>query len=143
MGCILYPILKDGMYSGPEIHGFSPVGSQYGNFCSVPRYFSRNLQKPETRPIFAMAKMSPRESRFLVNSSNLCAHGSDVVSDLEPVQYRLRAGFGLVIGCTSVPRSEVEWCSSNHINISSECHHTFPGIRELLRQMGSGLVVTK
>jgi len=27
------------MYSGPEIHGFSPVGSQYGNFCPVPRFF--------------------------------------------------------------------------------------------------------
>ena len=59
------PNLKVRMYSGPEIHGFSPVGSQYGNFCSVPRYFPRNLQKPETRPIFAMAKMSPRESHFL------------------------------------------------------------------------------
>ena len=34
-------------------------------------------------------------------------------------------------------------CASNHIHISSECHHTFPEIRELLRQMGSGLVVTK
>ena len=52
-------------------------------------------------------------------------------------------GFGLVIGFTSVPRSEVECCASNHIHVSSECHHTFPEIRELLRQMGSGLVVTK
>ena len=58
--------LKVRMYSGPEIHGFSPVGSQYGNFCSVPRYFPRNLQKPETRPIFAMAKMSPRGVPLLV-----------------------------------------------------------------------------
>ena len=57
--------LKGGMYSSPEIHGFSPVGSQYGIFGPVPRYFPRNLQKPETRPIFAMAKMSPRESHFL------------------------------------------------------------------------------
>ena len=59
------PNLKVGMSSGPEIHGFSPVGSQYGIFGPVPRYFPRNLQKPETRPIFAMAKMSPRESHFL------------------------------------------------------------------------------
>ena len=59
------PNLNVRMYSGPEIHGFSPVGSQYGNFCSVPRFFPRNLQKPETRPIFAIAKMSPRESHFL------------------------------------------------------------------------------
>ena len=59
-------LVKVRMSSGPEIRGFSPVGSQYGNFCSVPRYFPRNLQKPETRPIFAMAKMSPRESHFLV-----------------------------------------------------------------------------
>ena len=29
------------MSSGPDIHGFSPVGSQYGNFCSVPRFFPR------------------------------------------------------------------------------------------------------
>ena len=58
-------------------------------------------------------------------------------------RYRLGAGFGLVIGCTSVPRSEVECCASNHSNISSKCYHTFPGIRELLWQMGSGLVVTK
>ena len=57
--------LKVGMSSGTEIHGFSPVGSQYGIFGPVPRYFPRNLQKPETRPIFAMAKMSPRESHFL------------------------------------------------------------------------------
>ena len=49
------------MSSGTEIHGFSPVGSQYGIFGPVPRYFPRNLQKPEKRPIFAMAKMSPRE----------------------------------------------------------------------------------
>ena len=26
-----------------------------GNFCPVPRYSPGNLQKPETRPIFAMA----------------------------------------------------------------------------------------
>ena len=57
--------IKVEMYSGPEIHGFSPVGFQYGNFCPVPRYFPKNLQKPETRPIFAMAKMSPRESNTL------------------------------------------------------------------------------
>ena len=31
------------MYSGPEIHGFLPVGSQYGNFCSVARFFPRNI----------------------------------------------------------------------------------------------------
>ena len=60
------PNLKVGMYSGPEIRGFSPVGSQYGIFCPVPRYFPRNLQKPETRPIFAMAKMSPRGVPLLV-----------------------------------------------------------------------------
>ena len=60
-----------------------------------------------------------------------------------PSRYRLRPGFGLVIGFTSVPRSEVECCASNHIHVSSECHHTFPEIWELLRQMGSGLVVTK
>ena len=59
------PYLKVGMSSGTEIHGFSPVGSQYGIFGPVPRYFPRNLQKPETRPNFAMAKMSPRESHFL------------------------------------------------------------------------------
>ena len=50
---------------------------------------------------------------------------------------------GLVIGFTSVPRSEVECCANNQIHVSSECHYSFPEIRELLRQMGSGLVVTK
>ena len=35
-------------------------------FGPVPRYFPRNLQKPETRPIFAMAKMSPRGVALLV-----------------------------------------------------------------------------
>ena len=54
------PYLKVPMHPGDLIHGVSPVGSQYGNFCPVPRFFPRNLQKPETRPIFAMAKMSPR-----------------------------------------------------------------------------------
>ena len=44
---------------------FRAVGSQYGNFCPVPRYFPGNLQNPKTRPIFAMAKMSPRESQVL------------------------------------------------------------------------------
>ena len=34
-----------------------PVGSQYGNFCPVPGDFPGNLKQPETRPIFAMAKM--------------------------------------------------------------------------------------
>ena len=58
-------------------------------------------------------------------------------------RYRFGPGFGLVIGFTSVRRSEVECCTSDHIHVSSECHHTFPKIRELLRQMGSGLVVTK
>ena len=67
------PYLKVRMYSGPEIHGLSPVGYQYGNFCSVPRYFPRNLQKPETRPIFAMARMSPRESHFFVVDVVRCA----------------------------------------------------------------------
>ena len=57
--------LKVGMYSGPEIHGVSPVRSQYGFFGPVPRYFPGNLQKPETRPIFAITKMSARESHFL------------------------------------------------------------------------------
>ena len=52
-------------------------------------------------------------------------------------------GFGLVIGSTSVSRLEVECCTSNHIHVSSQCPNTFPEIRELLRQMGSGLVVTK
>ena len=67
--CAAQPInptgVKVGMYSGPEIHEVSPVGSQYGIFCPVPGYFPGNLQKPETRLIFAMAKMSPRESHFL------------------------------------------------------------------------------
>ena len=31
----------------------------------------------------------------------------------------------------------------HHIHVSSQCPNTFPEIRELLRQMGSGLVVTK
>ena len=57
-------LVKVEMYSGPEIHGFSSVGSQYSN-CPVPRYFPGNLQKPETRLIFAMAKMSPLESQRL------------------------------------------------------------------------------
>ena len=35
-------------------------------------------------------------------------------------RYRLGPGFGLVIGYTSVPRSEVECCASNHIHVSSE-----------------------
>jgi hypothetical protein len=52
-------------------------------------------------------------------------------------RYRLGPGFGLVIDNASVPRSEVECCASNHIHVSYECHNT------LLRQMGSGLVVTK
>ena len=39
------PWPKGGMYSSPEIHGFSPVGSQYGNFCPVHRDFPRNLKK--------------------------------------------------------------------------------------------------
>ena len=30
---------------GDLIHGFSPVGSQYGNFCPVHRDFPRNLKK--------------------------------------------------------------------------------------------------
>ena len=61
----------------------------------------------------------------------------------DDMRMELGPGFGLVIGFTSVPRSEVDCCASNHIHVSSECHHTFPEIRELLRQMGSGLVVTK
>ena len=52
-------------------------------------------------------------------------------------------GFGLVIGSTSFPRLEVECCASNHIHVSSECPNTFPEKRALLRQMDSGLVVTK
>ena len=48
----------------------------------------------------------------------------------------------LVIGSTSDSHLEVECCASNHIHVASECHHTFPEIRESLRQMGSGLVVT-
>ena len=47
--------LKGGMLSSPEIHGFSPGGFQYGVFRISVRI-----------PIFAMAKMSPRESHFLV-----------------------------------------------------------------------------
>ena len=39
-------------------------------------------------------------------------------------------GFGLVIGSTSDSHLEVECCASNHIHVSSECHHTFPEIRE-------------
>ena len=42
--------LKGGMYSSPEIHGFSPGGFQYGVFRISVRI-----------PIFAMARMSPRE----------------------------------------------------------------------------------
>ena len=38
---------------------------------------------------------------------------------------------------------ELKCCASDHIHVSSECYHTLPEIRELLRQMGSGLVVTK
>ena len=49
------PNLKGGMYSSPEIHGFSPGGFQYGVFRISVRI-----------PIFAMARMSPRESHFLV-----------------------------------------------------------------------------
>ena len=45
-------------------HGATPP-SAVGNFGPVPRYFPGNLQKPETRPIFAMAKMSPWESQLL------------------------------------------------------------------------------
>ena len=51
--------------------------------------------------------------------------------------------FGLVMGSTSDSHLEVECCASNHIHVSSECHHTVPEIRELLRQMVSGLVVTE
>ena len=58
-------------------------------------------------------------------------------------RYRLGPGFDLVIGYATAPRSGVECCASNHIHVSSECHHTFPEIRELVGQMGSGLVVTK
>ena len=46
--------LKGGMSSSPEIHGFSPGGFQYGVFRISVRI-----------PIFAMARMSPRESHFL------------------------------------------------------------------------------
>ena len=52
-------------------------------------------------------------------------------------------GFGLVIGTTWDSHLKVECCASNHIHVSSQCPNTFPEIRELLRQMGSGLVVTK
>ena len=52
----LNPIgVKGGMSSSPEIHGFSPGGFQYGVFRISVRI-----------PIFAMARMSPRESHFLV-----------------------------------------------------------------------------
>ena len=37
--------LKVRMHPGDLIHGVSPVGSQYGNFCPVPRDFPRNLRK--------------------------------------------------------------------------------------------------
>ena len=47
--------LKGGMSSSPEIRGFSPGGFQYGVFRISVRI-----------PIFAMARMSPRESHFLV-----------------------------------------------------------------------------
>ena len=47
--------IKGGMSSSPEIHGFSPGGFQYGVFRISVRI-----------PIFAMARMSPRESHFLV-----------------------------------------------------------------------------
>ena len=46
--------LKVRMYSSPEIHGFSPGGFQYGVFRISVRI-----------PIFAMARMSPRESSTL------------------------------------------------------------------------------
>ena len=46
----IHPNLKGGMYSSPEIHGFSPGGFQYGVFRISVRI-----------PIFAMARMSPRE----------------------------------------------------------------------------------
>ena len=49
------PYLKVGMYSGPEIHGFSPGGFQYGVFRISVRI-----------SIIAMAKMSPRGVTLLV-----------------------------------------------------------------------------
>ena len=52
-------------------------------------------------------------------------------------RFQLGPGFGLDIGSSSVPRLEVECCARNHIRLSSECHHTFPEIRELPLQMGS------
>ena len=47
-------MLKGGMSSSPEIHGFSPGGFQYGVFRISVRI-----------PVFAMAKMSPRGSNTL------------------------------------------------------------------------------
>ena len=52
-----------------------------------------------------------------MGQSNMCARGSQVDSDPEPVSNRIGTVFGLVIGSASVPRC------------------TFPEIRELLRQM--------
>ena len=52
---IILDPLKGGMSSSPEIHGFSPGGFQYGVFRISVRI-----------PIFAMAKMSPREVALLV-----------------------------------------------------------------------------
>ena len=66
----------------------------------------------------------------------ICAH-------MVPSRFRLGPGFGLIIGPASVPRLEVKCCVRNHIHVSSEGHHTFPEIRELLRQMGSGLPDSK
>ena len=51
---VLVFFIKGGMYSSPEIHGFSPGGFQYGVFRISVRI-----------PIFAMAKMAPRESQLL------------------------------------------------------------------------------
>ena len=59
-------------------------------------------------------------------------------------RFRLGPGFGLaqVIGSASVPRLEVERCANNDIHPMSVIT-PFLKIRELLRQMGSGPVVTK
>ena len=69
-------VVKVGMSSGTEIHGFSPVGSQYGIFGPVPRYFPRNLQKPETRPILVdVVRWAPNLHMYNSTNQDLIFHG--------------------------------------------------------------------
>ena len=73
------------MGPGDLIHGFSPVGSQYGNFCPVHRDFPRNLKKPETRPIFDMAKM--RRARRVANQGGVLRSSRDF--DINKTTFRV------------------------------------------------------